>query len=128
MRKELKIFIPSDSVSRMKRLYSRLAIPIVQAVCLVFLLLAAQGGALLHEFSHLDAARQTAPGAELSASNASTCALCPSFAQAASPTFAHSFVLPSLAPAGMELVAAPQIKSANASLPTARSRGPPNLS
>jgi hypothetical protein len=112
----------------MKRLWPRFAIPVYQAFCLVLLLVAAQDGALVHEFSHLAGAQHAAHSADSSASNTSTCALCPSFAQAASPTFAHSFTIPQIAPAGLQLVAAPRIESADASLPTARSRGPPNLS
>jgi hypothetical protein len=54
--------------------------------------------------------------------------LCPAFAQAASPAFSHSFFNPHLARAEIERTAESRFATAEASVPTPRSRGPPFLS
>jgi len=98
-----------------------------QSLCLVLLLIAGQQGALVHELGHLTGARTQSVDAQSEQAADSACALCPSFAQAASPTFSHSFDFPSLAPAQMENASAVLVESAGAPVPTPRSRGPPTL-
>ena len=96
-------------------------------MCLVFLLIAGQQGALVHELGHLTGARVQSLDAQAEQAAEGACALCPSFAQAASPTFSYSFDVPSLAPVRTEKSSALLIESASAPVPTPRSRGPPSL-
>ena len=56
------------------------------------------------------------------------CALCPSFAQAASPAFSHSFVLPLLVRAYIEREVEAPIRAATAAALAPRSRDPPFVS
>jgi hypothetical protein len=99
-----------------------------QALCLVLLLIAGQQGALNHELGHLTGAQNAGRSAESPKPADPLCALCAEYAQASSPTFAYSFDLPPIARAAHQAIAAARIKSADASVPTARSRGPPYLS
>jgi hypothetical protein len=118
-----------DSVSFATVRHLRFLSPsaIGQSLCLVFLLIAGQQGALVHEMGHLTAARTQSLDAQSDQAAETACALCPSFAQAASPTFSYSFDFPSLAPAQIEKTSAVLIESAGSAVPTPRSRGPPSL-
>lgn len=109
--------IPSDL---MKRAY--------QAICLVVLMIAAQHGAVVHELSHLAGAQSAQVRAVSGEATDSSCALCPAFAQASSPAFSHTFIIPRLARVEVERIAELRLKTANLSVPTPRSRGPPSQS
>jgi len=101
---------------------------VLKSIGLLLLLITAQQGALVHDFEHV--ARLTRLGSSLDSPVRldSACALCPAYAQAASPAFSHAFPVPRLgripAPRGNALSPAPVM----AALPTPRSRGPPALS
>jgi hypothetical protein len=99
-----------------------------QALCLVLLLIAGQQGALVHELGHVTGAHSVQLQAEPQHANEASCALCPLYAQAASPAFSHAFVLPVLALASAEPVRALLVTAVDAAIPTPRSRGPPTLS
>jgi hypothetical protein len=99
---------------------------VYQAICLMLLLVAGQHGAVVHELGHLSASHgiSAAPGENTDAA----CALCPLFAQAASPAFSHSFVVPLPFRAGIERVSERRLAHPDGEVPTPRSRGPPSLS
>jgi hypothetical protein len=101
----------------------------LKPLALLLLLIAAQQGAVTHEFSHMrgwtDASAQVRADAE---SVADGCALCPIFAQAASPPFNHAFALPLLDRAAADAPTVPRDSSVDATVPTHRSRGPPSIS
>ncbi len=101
---------------------------VYRALTLVLLLLAAQQGALVHELGHFSADHATAVRVGSGSVSDGTCALCPSFAQAASPTFSHSFHIPLLVRSETERSSKPQIAVVDVAVPTPRSRGPPSLS
>ncbi len=88
------------------------------------LLMVAQQGAVVHELGHVAqiSGVSTSVATGLSDSN---CALCPAYAQAASPAFSHAFFIPSLVRAPLELIAEPLFVAADNPVPAARSRGPP---
>lgn len=98
---------------------------VAKALGLVVLLIAGQQGAVVHELGHF-ASRRT-PDVSTASAQAleAACALCPSFAHAATPAFTHSLLLPGLARTGMERRAEVRIVTARADLPAHRSRGPP---
>ena len=95
---------------------------------LMLFLLTGQQGAVVHELGHFAAPHtpdvSKGPGDSLDPA----CALCPSFAQAASPAFSHSFVLPRLVHAYIEHAVEAPIRAASAAAPAPRSRGPPFIS
>jgi hypothetical protein len=108
---------------------------VYKALSLFLLLLTAQQGAVVHELSHLsgtDRARAGTDQARVRVDAGGTvdtsCALCPAFAQAASPTFSHSFQIPLLVRMGSQLTPEPRFVGVDASVPRPRSRGPPSLS
>jgi hypothetical protein len=92
---------------------------------LMLFLISAQQGAVVHELGHFAGPHTSdfsrAPGDSLDPA----CALCPSFAQAASPALGHSFVLPRLVRASIERGNEAPIGAATAAAPAPRSRGPP---
>jgi hypothetical protein len=92
---------------------------------LMLFLISGQQGAVVHELGHFAGAHtpdlSKAPGDSLDP----VCALCPSFAQAASPAFSHSFVLPSLVRAYIDREVEAPIGATTAAAPAPRSRGPP---
>jgi hypothetical protein len=92
---------------------------------LMLLLVSGQQGAVVHELGHFAGAQtpelSQAPGDSLDPA----CALCPSFAQAASPAFSHSFVLPRIARACIERRDETLIVAVTGAVPAPRSRGPP---
>jgi hypothetical protein len=100
-----------------------------KAFALLLLLTVAQQGAVVHELSHFFNAGgvtglQAGPGGAADA----TCALCPAFAQVATPAFSHAFHVPPLVRAAPEVGLPPQYCAADAAVPQPRSRGPPSLS
>jgi hypothetical protein len=95
------------------------------ALGLVLFLVCGQQGAVLHELGHL--ARAHTPDASQAGGDSldPACALCPSFAQAASPAFSHSFVVPRRSRGYLERLAEAPLRAASAAAPAPRSRGPP---
>ena len=101
---------------------------VYRALCLFLLLLTAQQGAVVHEISHLSGADRVQSRVDAGGTADTSCALCPAFAQAASPTFSHSFQIPLLVRQGSQLTPEPRFVGVDASVPRPRSRGPPALS
>jgi hypothetical protein len=95
---------------------------------LVLFLLSGQQGAVVHELGHFAGPHTPAVSKAPGDSADPACALCPSFAQAASPAFSHSFVLPLLVRAYIERAVEAPIGAASAAAPAPRSRGPPFVS
>ena len=93
-------------------------------VGLWLLLMVVQQGAVVHELGHV-AELSGVSGSVATGLSDSNCALCPAYAQAASPAFSHSFFIPSLVRAPLELIAEPLVLAADNPVPAARSRGPP---
>jgi len=101
--------------------------PVLKSLGLLLLLLiAAQQGALAHDFEHV--ARLTNLGSSLDPPllDDSACGLCPAYAQAASPAFSHAFPVPQLGRVPAVRSASPSPAAIIAALPTPRSRGPPS--
>ena len=105
---------------------------VYKALSLFLLLLTAQQGAVVHEISHLsDADRvpnQLQSRVDAHGNADTNCALCPAFAQAASPAFSHSFQIPLLVRMESQLTPEPRFADIDAAVPPPRSRGPPSLS
>jgi len=101
---------------------------VLKTLGLLLLLIAAQQGAVVHELSHLSASSSEAVRADAAGAASSTCALCPVFAQAATPAFSHSFDVPLLGRAAPDIQSEPQYSAIDATVPRPRSRGPPSLS
>jgi hypothetical protein len=99
-----------------------------QALCLILLLIAGQQGAVVHEIGHISGAHDAAVQRVSGGTADSACALCPVFAQVASPAFSHSFRIPLLVRAAAERSADLQFAVVDAAIPRPRSRGPPSLS
>jgi hypothetical protein len=99
-----------------------------KALGLWLLLVTAQQGAVVHELSHLAQVSHTQTGAQAGLPGEQSCALCPAYAQAASPAFSHSITIPLLVRTALERDADPQTSAISADLPQPRSRGPPTLS
>jgi hypothetical protein len=94
---------------------------------LVLLLLAAQQGALTHEFEHLARADRMEAHAGQGTLADTVCARCPAFAQVATAAVSPSFALPVFVRGDIERSAEPTSATVNARVPTPRSRGPPSL-
>jgi hypothetical protein len=92
---------------------------------LMLLLLSGQQGAVIHELGHFAGAHTPDLSKVLGDSLDPACALCTSFAQAASPALSHSFDLPPLARASIERRDDPPIWAVTAARPESRNRGPP---
>jgi hypothetical protein len=92
---------------------------------LMLFLISGQQGAVVHELGHFEGAHTPELSKAPADSLDPTCALCPSFAQAASPALSHSFVLPLLVRAYIERWDEVPIRGASAAAPAPRSRGPP---
>jgi len=101
---------------------------VYQAFCLTLLIIAGQQGAVVHELGHLTGAHDASLQALSAEKSDAPCALCPAFAQVATPAFSHSFDIPTLVRVEIERVAERRVKTAELSVPTPRSRGPPFLS
>jgi hypothetical protein len=101
---------------------------VYKALSLFLLLLTAQQGAVVHELSHLSGTDQARVRVDAGGTVDTSCALCPAFAQAASPTFSHSFQIPLLVRIASQLTPEPRFVGVDASVPRPSSRGPPSLS
>jgi hypothetical protein len=95
---------------------------------LMLFLISGQQGAVVHELGHFAGTHTPDVSKAAGGSLDPACALCPSFAQAASPTFSHSFVLPLLVRTYIERGVEAPIGAATATAPAPRSRGPPFVS
>jgi hypothetical protein len=99
-----------------------------QAFCLMVLMVVGQQGAIVHELGHLSGAHAGDVHCDSSETAETNCALCPSFAQVATPAFSHSFIVPLLLRAQITRSAEPPIAAADTARLTPRSRGPPAAS
>jgi hypothetical protein len=97
---------------------------VIQSLGLLFVLLAAQQGAVVHELSHAPRAARADLQLQSGESDAA-CALCPAYAQAATPTFSHTFCVPLLARAAPQRNRDPAAAAIDTAVPSPRSRGPP---
>jgi hypothetical protein len=90
---------------------------------LLFLLIVAQQGAVVHELSHVSGGS----GALKDSSGVidSDCPQCPAFAQVVVPAFSHSFHIPCLVRTALTLSAEPLHAVPDTAAPRPRSRGPP---
>jgi hypothetical protein len=100
---------------------------LVKTLGLLLLLLVAQQGAAVHELTHLTDARAAAVGLDKTGAADTPCALCPAFAQVATPAFSHSFPIPRLGRASYEFAPEPRSAVNEADVPRPRSRGPPSF-
>ncbi|MGA9027539.1 MAG: hypothetical protein WB440_15915 [Steroidobacteraceae bacterium] len=104
----------------------------LKSLGLLFVLLSAQEGAVVHELTHLPGHAADLRGSEVrlqaGAAADTACALCPLFDQASTPAFSHAFQVPRLLRA--DLARSPEHADAatDAAVPTPRSRGPPSHS
>jgi hypothetical protein len=98
---------------------------LVKYSALLLLLMAAQQGAVFHEFSHVSGARSTDFKVDAVALADSKCGLCPAFAQVNTPAFGHSFRIPLLVRAARDLSTEPPSGLIDTAAPRPRSRGPP---
>jgi len=101
---------------------------VFKALCLWLLLIAAQQGAAVHEFSHFSTAEGVNARLVSGESTDANCALCPAFAQVVTPAFSHAFHVPPLIRARLPRTPAAQFVALSAAIPSPRSRGPPLLS
>jgi hypothetical protein len=99
-----------------------------RALSLLLLLLLAQQGAVVHELSHVFHAGDVQIKVESGGGADTTCALCPAFAQVATPGVSHAFHAPLLGRAAVLRAAQLAFSAIDASVPKPRSRGPPSLS
>jgi len=99
-----------------------------RALSLLLLLLLAQQGAVVHELSHVFRAGDAQLQVESGGVADPTCALCPAFAQVATPAVSHAFHIPLLGRAAQLRSAELSSSAIDASVPKPRSRGPPSLS
>jgi hypothetical protein len=97
---------------------------VVKCLSLLLLLMAAQQGAVVHELRHVSGISGTEHEVAAGVSD-TTCALCPAFAQVNTPAFSHSFHVPLLVRAALELIAEPLYAVIDTAVPRPRSRGPP---
>jgi hypothetical protein len=100
--------------------------PLTRVLCLV-LLIVAQHGAAVHEWSHL--AHADAAGIKIDAAvgaDEAPCALCPAFAQVMAPAVGHAFPVPGLRRAEADRSPAPPVATFGFAAPSPRSRGPPS--
>jgi hypothetical protein len=97
---------------------------LLKALGLFLLLLLAQQGAVEHELSHFSTFNVTGINAAQGDPQA-PCALCPAFAQVATPAFSHSIHIPLHAVFALRLFPERQNSAIDARRPQPRSRGPP---
>ncbi|MGO9931138.1 MAG: hypothetical protein ACLPV8_04920 [Steroidobacteraceae bacterium] len=101
---------------------------VFKSLSLLLLLMAAQQGAVVHELSHAFRAGDAQLNVGSGGVADTTCALCPAFAQAASPAFSHAFHVPELGRSTPLLASKLPSAAIDAAVPRPRSRGPPSLS
>jgi hypothetical protein len=99
---------------------------VYKALSLLLLLLMAQQGAVDHELSHFADTNQARLSIDGGGVADATCTLCAAFAQVVTPSFSHSFYIPSLIRTTSQLNPEPRIVAVNAAVPRPRSRGPPS--
>jgi|SRR5271168_1927352 len=99
-----------------------------KALSLLLLLLAAQQGAVVHDLGHVFRSGDAELKVQTGGVADTTCALCPAFAQAATPAFSHAFHIPLLGRCPPLLASEPPHAAIDAAVPRPRSRGPPSLS
>ncbi len=97
---------------------------LIQSLGLLFVLLAAQQGAVVHELSHAPRAARADLQMQSGESDA-PCALCPAYAQATTPAFSHSFAIPVGVPATPQRILDHADAAVDAAVPSPRNRGPP---
>jgi len=99
----------------------------LKIIGLWLILIVTQHGAVVHELG--DAARVTLAGLQIDGADraGAPCALCPSFAQVVTPAFSYAFHVPPLARAAIPRDREPLFAAVVASIPAARSRGPPTI-
>jgi hypothetical protein len=100
----------------------------LKSLSLLFVLMVAQQGAVVHELSHVFRTGAAQIKIDSGAGTDGACALCPAFAQVATPAFSHAFHVPLLGRAAPLLTSEPLHAATDASVPQPRSRGPPSLS
>ncbi|HMK85125.1 MAG TPA: hypothetical protein VK437_04115 [Steroidobacteraceae bacterium] len=100
---------------------------VYQALALVLLLLTQQG-AVVHEIGHLSTIHAAELRLDTGEASEGSCALCPAFAQVATPAFSHSFLVPSLARTQPARAAELSLGVLSSAVLTPRSRGPPSRS
>ncbi len=97
---------------------------VLKSLALLLVLLAAQHGAVVHDFSHI--AYGGGAGIKVDAAAAdNACALCPAFAQASAPAFGQSWQSPLLGRAAAERSSSLPHALIGAAALGPRSRGPP---
>jgi hypothetical protein len=101
---------------------------LLKTIGLLLLLIVAQQGAAVHELTHVTDSRTAAVRLDKSGAADTTCALCPAFAQVATPAFTHSFPVPRLGRATYEQASEPRHPTVEGRIPRPRSRGPPSFS
>jgi len=101
---------------------------VLKSLGLLLLLIVAQQGAVVHELSHLPALGTTTVAVDTRGSADTSCALCPAFAQVATPAFSHAFHIPLLVRVEADRFPELRYEAVEAAVPTPRSRGPPSLS
>jgi hypothetical protein len=97
----------------------------LKLIGLLAVLLFAQQGAVVHDLSHVFGVAHSASFQIDSGGADSACAQCPSFAQATTPAFSHSFQIPVRVLSIAQLTSELTIAAIEAALPDPRSRGPP---
>ncbi len=98
---------------------------LIQSLGMLFVLLAAQQGAVVHELSHAPRTARAELQVQSGESADAACALCPAYAQAATPTFSHAFSIPLVARATPQRSRDHADAAIDAAVPSPRSRGPP---
>jgi hypothetical protein len=101
---------------------------VVKLLGLLLLLLVAQQGALVHEFSHFSKTGAAGQQAQAGGAADGACALCPAFAQVDTPAFSHKFTVPTQIRVTAERQAELLFSLVTAPVPLSRSRGPPSSS
>src|ERR1700683_1108056 len=101
---------------------------LLKALGLLVLLLLAQQGAVEHELGHFSTVKVAGISAGPSRSADAPCALCPAFAQVATPAFSHSIHIPLHAVFALRLIPERQNSAIDTRGPQPHSRGPPALS
>lgn len=100
----------------------------LKSLGLLLLLIVAQQGAVVHELSHVPGLGAATVGVDARGVADTSCALCPAFAQVATPAFSHAFHIPLLIRAEADRFSELRYEAIDSAVPTPRSRGPPSLS
>ena len=95
---------------------------------LLFVLMVAQQGAVVHELSHVSRLGSVELQLKSGGAAEALCVACPAFAQVVTPAFSHAFHVPARIRVCAERQAELLFSVADAPVPLSRSRGPPSLS